>query len=714
MDRKQLIWTLLLSFLVVLLVQRWMASRKPAQQAPETTESSYREETGWGYGGMRLTDEQIAAGQVPTYTLGALGPDPDKNPYRFQLTLDPRGASVRYARLAGYYDTVEHKRKESKTAEELQQWSYAVLSPVEADGETVLPLSTPALLVAEADGAAPRRINTRMSPLYRLKASGDDDAAADELFHFGWNVLDHTTRPDGTQVLRFRLNLYPPGADELAYTLIKTYEVPPNSYSFRVTLEVQNHSGAPRALAVVQNGPTGIGREGVRGDQREVIVARYLAAKEEIALPENGKTLRSKSLDVTERQPLGTNAADAEDPVAWAGIANKFFASLMYPIPEDIDPSDLAADVTPEDLVVSPDQYAYTFYARMLGAGEDAAQLVVIETAPERIAPRAATQPATGPATRPAGSLVVSFDVFVGPKEGDILEATPLHALLGYDKAITFRSCQWCLVEPLAKAVMWLIATGGGLLHNYGVMIILLVLVIRLALHPITKRSQVGMMKMRKLQPQMQAIQEKHKDDKEAQQKAMMEFMRQTGFSPLLGCLPMLLQMPIWIALWAGLSASVVLRHEGLLPFWITDLAGPDTVLKLAEPLMIPLIGGMTGPITGLNLLPILLAVFMFLQQKLMPMQAPAAGASKEQERQQKIMMYFMSIFMLLIFYNAPSGLTLYIMASTAYGVVESYVIRKHIAEHEAQEAAAEVRVTAPGKRPRGTRPKKPKDRLRP
>ena len=728
MDKKQLISVVLMSIMVVLLLQMWKRSRQEAPPAgPPAAESPYREQTGWSYGGTRVSREQIDNDEVPAYRLGALEPDPDKNPYRFQLTLDPRGAAVRFARLAGYYDTVEHKRAKDKTPEQLQAWSYAVLNPVETNGEVVLPFSTPALLVAGAGEADPRRINTRLGPLAELAGSTDPDAPPGGLFHIGWEKVDQRIADDGTQVMRFRLYLFDAGADRPSYTLIKTYELPPDSYSFRMTLQVYNHTGTTRDLGIVQNGPTGIPLEGVRGDQREVIVADYITAKQEVGVPKNGKVLRAKSLTATERQTLGTNAATAPDPALWAGAGNKFFASLMYPIPDGIRVPDPGAGVMAEDLVVPPAQYPYTVYAQMIGAGEDASQRVTLETTPVPVAHQApptadeldtylpsppATQAATQPG--PAAALTIRCDVFVGPKDGEKLEATPLHAMLRYRNAISFQSCQWCLIEPLVRAVMWLIAAGGGLLHNYGVMIILLVLVIRLALHPITKRSQVGMMKMRKLQPQMQEIQEKYKDDKEGQQKAMMAFMRQTGFSPVLGCLPMLLQMPIWIALWAGLNASVVLRHEGLLPFWITNLAGPDTVLKLAEPYTIPLLGKMMGPVTGLNILPLLLAVFMFLQQKLMPMQAPAAGASKEQQNQQKMMMYFMSGFMLLIFYNAPSGLTLYIMASTGYGVLESYVIRKHIREKEEQEAAAEVRVVAPGKRPRGTRPKKPKDRLRP
>jgi membrane protein insertase Oxa1/YidC/SpoIIIJ len=125
---------------------------------------------------------------------------------------------------------------------------------------------------------------------------------------------------------------------------------------------------------------------------------------------------------------------------------------------------------------------------------------------------------------------------------------------------------------------------------------------------------------------------------------------------------------------------------------------------------MLPLIGSMTGPISSFNLLPLLLTVAMFLQAKLNPQMGAAGTApTKEQETQQKMMKVMMPAMMLLIFYNAASGLTLYIMTSTFAGVIEQIVIRKHIEQRKAAEAAETTTVRVPGKAPRDTRPKKPK-----
>jgi YidC/Oxa1 family membrane protein insertase len=150
--------------------------------------------------------------------------------------------------------------------------------------------------------------------------------------------------------------------------------------------------------------------------------------------------------------------------------------------------------------------------------------------------------------------------------------------------------------------------------------------------------------------------------------------------------------MPIWIALYSAIYAGIEFRGAEFLPFWITDLSAPDAVFSLpAATEKIPFIGGLVG--TSFNLLPLLLGVAMFAQQKLMPSSAPPTNPQAAQ--QQKMMMWMMPIMMLLFLYRAPSGLNLYIMSSTAAGVVEQYVIRKHIQEKEAAQEAGLVPTTS-------------------
>jgi len=155
-----------------------------------------------------------------------------------------------------------------------------------------------------------------------------------------------------------------------------------------------------------------------------------------------------------------------------------------------------------------------------------------------------------------------------------------------------------------------------------------------------------------------------------------------------MGFLPMMVQMPILIALWSAIYTSIDLRGAPFLPFWITDLSVPDALVRFST-VTVPLLG---WKIDSLNLLPILMGVAMYLQQKLMPSQA---AASPQAAQQQKMMMIMMPLFLPLILYKGPSGVNLYFMTSTFAGVIEQHIIRKHIREKEQVESKGLVAATS-------------------
>ena len=227
-----------------------------------------------------------------------------------------------------------------------------------------------------------------------------------------------------------------------------------------------------------------------------------------------------------------------------------------------------------------------------------------------------------------------------------------------------------------------------GFIGNYGVVIIILVFLIRLILHPVTKKSQVSMSKLSKLAPKAEEIRKRYASNKVEMNRQLMALYREHGASPIMGMLPMMLQMPIWIALYSAIYASIELRGAAFLPVWITDLSAPDALVRFAT-ITVPLLG---WRIDSLNLLPILMGLAFYLQQKLMPTQA---AANPQVAQQQKMMMIMLPIFFPLLLYKAPSGLNLYIMASTFAGVIEQYIIRKHIQEKEQAEAQRLVPTTS-------------------
>jgi YidC/Oxa1 family membrane protein insertase len=207
-------------------------------------------------------------------------------------------------------------------------------------------------------------------------------------------------------------------------------------------------------------------------------------------------------------------------------------------------------------------------------------------------------------------------------------------------------------------------------------------------MHPVTKKSQVSMSKFSKIAPKAEEIKKKYANNKAEMNKQMMALYKEHGASPVMGFLPMMLQMPIWIALYSAIYSSIALRGAPFLPFWITDLSAPDALIRFAT-VTIPLLG---WKIHSFNLLPILMGVAMYLQQKMMPKQ-PAANPQAAQ--QQKMMMVMMPLLFPIMLYKAPSGLNLYIMASVFGGVFEQHVIRKHIREKEEAESEGTVAVTS-------------------
>jgi YidC/Oxa1 family membrane protein insertase len=199
-----------------------------------------------------------------------------------------------------------------------------------------------------------------------------------------------------------------------------------------------------------------------------------------------------------------------------------------------------------------------------------------------------------------------------------------------------------------------------GIVKNYGFSIVILSVAIKVVFTPLTHKSFQSMKKMQELQPQMKSLQEKYKDNPQQLNKEVMELYKKHKANPLGGCLPILIQMPIFIALYQTLGQSVELRGAPFI-FWIKDLAAPDKMIVFQQ--NIPFIGN------SFNLLPILMILSMIWQQKT----APTTMASKEQER----MMLFMSIIFGFVFYKLPSGLVLYWFISNLLSIGHQLYIAK-------------------------------------
>ncbi|MBU0683816.1 MAG: membrane protein insertase YidC [Candidatus Omnitrophica bacterium] len=204
-------------------------------------------------------------------------------------------------------------------------------------------------------------------------------------------------------------------------------------------------------------------------------------------------------------------------------------------------------------------------------------------------------------------------------------------------------------------------------IKNWGVAIICLTILVNVILFPLTYKSFSSMQKIKQIQPHIQKLKELHKDNPNKMNKEMMELYRKYKVNPLGGCLPMILQMPIFIALYQGLMRSIELKGAQFL--WIKNLAKPDAVHL---PFSLPFIGNQ------LNILPLLMAGMMIVQQKA---SQGTATVSAEQAQQQKMMMLLMPVLFGFLFYNMPSGLVLYWLTNTILMTSEQKFINKRIAE---------------------------------
>jgi len=250
------------------------------------------------------------------------------------------------------------------------------------------------------------------------------------------------------------------------------------------------------------------------------------------------------------------------------------------------------------------------------------------------------------------GATTVESEVFMGPKELDVLEAVNP----ALNKTINFG---W--TSMIALPFLKLLKLFYRIAPNYGLAIILLTIVVRLLTLPMSIKGQRSMMKMQRLQPQVERIREKHKEDQERLNREMVDLYKRNHVNPLGGCLPMAVQLPVFFGLYEALLNAIELRHA---PFvgWIKDLSAPDCLHVSWIPLL---------PMTschGIPVLVILMTITAFVQQWIAPKQPDP--------NQQKMMMYMPVVFS-LIFVNMPAGLTLYYFSSNLLGVVQQFILNR-------------------------------------
>ncbi|MBA3030769.1 MAG: membrane protein insertase YidC [Desulfobacteraceae bacterium] len=252
-------------------------------------------------------------------------------------------------------------------------------------------------------------------------------------------------------------------------------------------------------------------------------------------------------------------------------------------------------------------------------------------------------------------SKIFEYFIYMGPKSVSTLK--PLGLKL--DKAIDFG-----MFDIIAKPFLQLMNILHDYIPNYGVVIIILTILIKIVLWPLGSKSYKSMSEMKKIQPLMTEIREKYKDDKKKMNEEVMGLYRTYKINPLGGCLPMVVQIPVFFALYRMLYESIELRHA---PFfgWINDLSAADRLFHFD--FAIPF---MQAP-TGIPVLTIIMGASMFVQQKLSPPMGDPTQAK---------MMMFMPIIFTVIFINFSSGLVLYWLVNNVISILQQYYIQKKYA----------------------------------
>ncbi|MFB3817842.1 MAG: membrane protein insertase YidC [Candidatus Methylomirabilales bacterium] len=249
----------------------------------------------------------------------------------------------------------------------------------------------------------------------------------------------------------------------------------------------------------------------------------------------------------------------------------------------------------------------------------------------------------------PGGQASLEAQVFAGPKDLDILKGVGQNL----DQLVDLG---WFAF--LARPALWLLKFLYTFTGNYGVAIILVTILQKVLFHPLTHKSIKSMQAMQAVQPKIQAVQERYKNNPQKKQEEMMALYRKHGVNPMGGCLPMLVQIPIFIALYNALSSSVEMWQAGFL--WIRDLTQADSLFNVA-------IWG--GYDFSFNLLALLMGASMWLQQKM----SPPAG----DPRQAQMMLWMMPIIFTFMFWSFPSGLVLYWLVNNVLQIGQQWLIMR-------------------------------------
>jgi YidC/Oxa1 family membrane protein insertase len=433
--------------------------------------------------------------------------------------------------------------------------------------------------------------------------------------------------------------------------LRRSYALQPDSYMLDMSVQVENLAKEPQKLAYRLNGVNGVTMEGwwysnkinpswSRAAARDITYQTEADGWQLITGCNVLKHARKNPKD-TDEVIFAEDGDDTRRELSYIGVDAQYFNCAYVP-PEGRDTMSYfrrgtATIVANESKIKKYQEHAVntSFYLDS-----------VVRDVP------------------PGAALGHSFRLFAGPKDPEIVEQA------GLSNTIYYGWFSW-----FAKILVGVLHTLYGIVGNYAVAIILLTVCVRGLMFPLSRKAAINAQRMQELAPELKKIADKYKDDMEGRLKAQRELQQKVGFNPLAGCLPMFLQLPIFIGLYRALSVDIELRQAPLssATAWASNLSGPDMFTRWDSWLMEYFSGrgvGWLGPY--FNILPVFVVVLFLAQQKMfMP------PATDEQTAMTQKVMGFMTLFMGLFFFRVPAGLCLYFIASSLWGICERILVKK-------------------------------------
>jgi YidC/Oxa1 family membrane protein insertase len=472
----------------------------------------------------------------------------------------------------------------------------------------------------------------------RKRPDGESsEIAGSELWEQDWE-----TTVESESCVRFTRKLAGGLGVSKIYRIVEAPEGTEPGHRLEISLEFTG-GASPVSLAYALDGPTGLPTEGWWYTARVARDWGSLGVRDPAFrfVGQPSRVVSSLTIaDASAERP--SSAVLDEKPLSFAGVDALYFASALLPLPAAEDgsaESPSLAEVRP--LVV--------------GEVPDPARKKLVNVTSRIVSKEITVEPGTTVRQR--------FGVFAGPKQPDLLSQFGLKGA-AMDDLVYYGWFGW-----VARPMIALLHALHAVIGNYGIAILLLTVMVRGAMFPISRKQALSSQKMQALQPEMKAIAEKYKNEPEKRTKATQELWKKHDYNPAGGCLLVFIQIPIFMGLYRSLATDVELRQAPLFTDairWCSNLAAPDMLWDWSKvlPGFLTAPEGWLGPY--LNLFPLAtIGLFLWQQKLFMP---PAVD---EQAKVQQQVMKYMMFFMALMFFKVPCGLCLYFIASSLWGIAE-------------------------------------------